>query len=77
MLDFMYSLVMEATETSEFFGLLPRSRRFYRRGEFSGGLPLNKAKRGMSEYVELLRENGLSVPAANPAPTVLVRNAAA
>ncbi len=35
-----------------------------------------KARRGMEEYVEVLREQRMPVPDTNPAPTIIIRNEA-
>jgi predicted RNase H-like HicB family nuclease len=36
---------------------------------------LFRAKWGMKEHVELLREKGLPVPATNPDPRIVIQNA--
>ena len=33
-----------------------------------------KARRGMEEHVEMLRERRMPVPDTNPAPTIIIRN---
>jgi len=35
---------------------------------------LYKAKWGMKEHVELLKEQGLTVPSENPSPKIIIQN---
>lgn len=74
-MTFAYSLVIEATAEPDYFG-------FYSTGleGFSGiGHSVEdciyKAKWGMKEHVELLREQGLPVPDTNPDPRIVIQNA--
>ena len=74
MIELSYSLVIEATEDPTFFGFYSPDL-----GGFTGvGRSIedcvNQAREGMLEHVELLQEQGLTVPPANPDPTVTVRN---
>ena len=74
MIDLQYSLIIEATEELDFFGF------------FSPDLPgfsgighsiedcLYKAKWGMLEHVNLLKEQGLPVPPRNPNPRIIIQN---
>lgn len=74
MIDLQYSLIIEATEEPDFFGF------------FSPDLPgfsgighsiedcLYKAKWGMLEHVNLLKEQGLPVPPRNPNPRIIIQN---
>lgn len=75
MLDLKYSLVIEATEDPAFFGFYSPDLDGFTGIGNSVEDCLYKAKWGMKEHVEMLREHNLPVPASNPAPTVLVRNA--
>jgi predicted RNase H-like HicB family nuclease len=75
MLDLKYGLVIEATADPEFFGFYSPDLEGFTGVGHSVEDCLYKAKWGMNEHVELLREQGLFVPSPNPAPTVLVRNA--
>ena len=75
MLDLKYSLVIEATEDPEFFGFYSPDLEGFTGVGNSVEDCLYKAKWGMNEHVQLLRERDLPVPSSNPAPTVLVRNA--
>ncbi len=74
MLDLQYSLVIEATEESDFFG-------FYSPDiiGFSGvGNSIEdciyKAKYGMKEHIELLKLTKLPIPPANANPEIIIRN---
>lgn len=75
MLDLKYALVIEATEDPDFFGFYSPDLEGFTGVGHSVEDCLYKAKWGMNEHVDLLREQGLVVPSPNPAPTVLVRNA--
>lgn len=75
MLDLKYSLVIEATDDPEFFGFFSPDLEGFTGVGNSVEDCLYKAKWGMNEHIELLRERDLPVPSANPSPTVLVRNA--
>ena len=72
MLDLQYSLMIEATEDPEFFGFYsPELEGFTGIGNSVEDC-LYKAKWGMKEHVDLLKEQGLPVPPANPDPTVVI-----
>jgi predicted RNase H-like HicB family nuclease len=75
MLEISYSLIIEATEDPEFFGFFSPDLEGFTGVGNSVEDCLYKAKWGMNEHVELLREKDLPVPSPNPNPTVLVRNA--
>ena len=74
MIDLEYSLIIEATKEPDFFGF------------FSPDLPgfsgvghsiedcLYKAKWGMIEHVNLLKEQELPVPSRNPNPKIVIQN---
>jgi len=74
MIDFPYSLVIEATDEPDYFGFYsPELAGFSGIGSSVEDC-LYKARWGMREHVDLLRERGLSVPPVNPAPTVVIQN---
>jgi len=74
MIDLEYSLTIEATKKPDFFGF------------YSPDLPgfsgignsvedcLYKAKWGMIEHVNLLKEQGLPVPPKNVNPKIIIQN---
>jgi predicted RNase H-like HicB family nuclease len=74
MLDLKYSLVIEATEDPGFFGFFSPDLEGFTGIGNSVEDCLYKAKWGMIEHIDLLRENNLPVPDASPSPTVLLRN---
>lgn len=74
MIELPYSLAIEATGESDFFGFYSPELEGFSGVGHSVEDCLYKAKWGMKEHVELLVEQGLPVPLPNPAPVVTVRN---
>ena len=74
MIDLPYSLVIEATEDPDFFGFYSPDLEGFSGIGHSVEDCLFKAKWGMKEHVELLREKSLSVPDRNPAPKIVIQN---
>jgi predicted RNase H-like HicB family nuclease len=74
MIDLLYSLVIEATEDPTFFGFHSPDLVGFRGIGHSVEDCLYRARWGMREHIELLREQGLPVPPTNPDPTVIIRN---
>ena len=74
MIDLPYSLVIEATEEPDFFGFYSPDLEGFSGIGHSVEDCLFKAKWGMKEHVELLREKSLSVPNRNPAPQIVIQN---
>jgi len=74
MIDLKYSLVIEATADPSFFSFYSEELEGFTGVGHSVEDCLYKARWGMNEHVALLREQGLTVPAPNPNPTVVVRN---
>ncbi len=62
MIDLKYSLVIEATDDPEFFGFYSPELEGFTGIGHSVEDCLYKAKWGMKEHVELLRQQGLPVP---------------
>ena len=74
MVDLKYSLVIEATADPNFFGFYsPDLEGFTGIGNSIEDC-LYKAKWGIQEHIDLLRERGLPIPKPNPNPTILVQN---
>ncbi|MGO8749369.1 MAG: type II toxin-antitoxin system HicB family antitoxin [Thermoguttaceae bacterium] len=74
MIELPYSLVIEATDEPDFFGFCSADLE-----GFTGIGPsvedcLYKAKWGMREHVELLRQRGLPVPETNGDPKIVIQN---
>lgn len=77
MIDLTYSLVIEATKEPDYFGFYSPELEGFTGIGHSVEDCLYKAKWGMKEHVDLLREQGLPVPSVNPDPTVTIQNAKA
>jgi len=74
MLDLNYSLTIEATHDPSFFGFFSPELEGFTGVGHSVEDCLYQAKWGMIEHAELLREQGLPVPPANPNPRVTIEN---
>ena len=75
MIDLKYDLVIEATANPNFFGFYSPVLEGFTGVGHSIEDCLYKARWGMEEHVELLREQGMPVPEINAAPTI-IRNEA-
>jgi len=74
MLDLEYSLIIEATEEPDYFGFYsPELEGFTGIGHSIEDC-LYKARWGIKEHVNLLREQGLPVPPRNPNPRIIIQN---
>lgn len=74
MINLPYSLVIEATEEPDYFGFYSTELEGFSGIGHSVEDCLYKARWGMQEHVDLLRERQLTVPPSNPSPTVTIRN---
>ena len=74
MIDLKYSLVIEATDDPEFFGFYSLELEGFTGIGHSVEDCLYKAKWGILEHVNLLKEEGLPIPKENPNPTVIIQN---
>ena len=74
MIDLPYSLTIEATEEPDFFGFYSPDLEGFSGIGHSVEDCLFKAKWGMKEHVELLKEKSLPVPDRNPAPKIVIQN---
>jgi len=74
MIDLNYSLAIEATEDPSFFAFYSSDLEGFTGVGHSVEDCLYQAKWGMIEHAELLREQGLPVPPANPNPRVTIEN---
>lgn len=75
MIDLLYSLVIEATEDPEYFGFYSPDLEGFTGIGHSVEDCLYKAKWGMVEHVELLKQQDLPVPPKNPDPRITIQNA--
>ena len=74
MIDLAYSLVIEATEEPDFFGFYSPDLEGFSGIGHSVEDCLFKARWGMTEHVELLKEKGLPVPERNTDPKIVIQN---
>ncbi|OGK05475.1 MAG: hypothetical protein A2W80_12355 [Candidatus Riflebacteria bacterium GWC2_50_8] len=74
MLDFKYSLIIEATQEPDFFGFYSPDLDGFTGIGHSIEDCLYKAKWGMIEHVKLLQEQNLPIPAANKNPKIIIQN---
>jgi predicted RNase H-like HicB family nuclease len=74
MIDLPYSLIIEATKEPDYFGFFsPELEGFTGIGHSIEDC-VYKAKWGMKEHVELLKEQGLPVPPVVKNPKIIVQN---
>ena len=72
--DLQYSLVIEATEDPNFFGFYSPNLEGFSGVGHSIEDCLYKARWGMIEHLEVMKEMDLPLPALNPDPTVIIKN---
>lgn len=77
MIELPYSLVIEATGEPDYFGFYSNELEGFTGIGHSIEDCLYRAKWGMKEHVELLRQRALSVPPANDNPTITIKNSPA
>ena len=74
MIDLPYSLIIEATEEPDFFGFYSTDLEGFSGIGHSVEDCLFRAKWGMKEHVELLKEKKLPVPERNTDPKIVIQN---
>ena len=74
MIELPYSLVIEATEKSDYFGFYSPELEGFSGIGHSVEDCLYKAKWGMKEHVSLLKKEGLPVPPATQDPKITIQN---
>jgi len=74
MIDLPYSLIIVATEVPDYFGFFSPDLEGFTGIGHSIEDCLYKAKWGMKEHVELLKERGLPVPPKVKSPKIIVQN---
>lgn len=74
MIDLEYSLVIEATAEPDYFGFYSPDLPGFSGIGHSVEDCIYKAKWGMIEHVNLLKEQGLPVPPKNPNPIITIQN---
>jgi predicted RNase H-like HicB family nuclease len=74
MIELQYLLVIEATDEPDYFGFYSPELEGFTGIGHSVEDCLYKAKWGMEEHVNLLKEQGLPVPPKNPDPKIIIQN---
>jgi len=74
MIDLEYSLTIEATKEPDFFGFYSPDLPGFSGIGHSVEDCLYKAKWGMIEHVNLLKEQGLPIPSKNVNPKIIIQN---
>jgi predicted RNase H-like HicB family nuclease len=74
MIELPYSLIIEATEEADYFGFYSPDLEGFTGIGHSIEDCLYKAKWGMKEHIELLKEQGLPVPPPTKTPKIVVQN---
>ena len=74
MIDLPYSLIIEATEEPDYFGIYSPDLEGFSGIGHSVEDCIYKAKWGMKEHVGLLKDQNLPVPPKNPDPKIVIQN---
>jgi predicted RNase H-like HicB family nuclease len=74
MIELQYSLIIEATDEPDYFGFYSPDLEGFTGIGHSIEDCLYKAKWGMIDHVNLLKEEGLPVPVRNPNPKIIIQN---
>ena len=74
MLDLSFSLIIEATDEPDYFGFYSPDLEGFSGIGHSVEDCIYKAKWGMKEHVDLLKELNLPVPDSNPDPRIIIQN---
>lgn len=74
MIDLKYTLIIEATDEPDFFGFYSPDLEGFSGIGHSIEDCIYKAKWGMIEHINLLKEQNLPVPPKNPNPQIIIRN---
>ena len=74
MIELKYSLVIEATKEPDFFSFFSPDLEGFTGVGHSVEDCLYKAKWGMIEHINLLKEKGLTIPPSSPDPKIVIQN---
>ena len=74
MITLPYSLIIEATDEPDYFGFYSLELEGFSEIGHSVEDCLFKAKWGMKEHIDLLKEKGLPIPQQNPEPKIIIQN---
>jgi len=76
MITLPYSLIIEATEDPDFFSFYSTDLEGFTGIGHSIEDCLYKARWGMADHTQMMRDQRLSVPAPNSNPTIVIQNEA-
>ena len=74
MIELQYSLIIEATEEPDYFGFYSPDLEGFSGIGHSIEDCLYKAKWGMKEHIELLKQQGLPIPKRSIDPKIIIQN---
>ena len=74
MITLPYSLIIEATDEPDYFGFYSLELEGFSGIGHSVEDCLFKAKWGMEEHIDLLKEKGLPIPQQNPEQKIIIQN---
>ncbi|MBU2445045.1 MAG: type II toxin-antitoxin system HicB family antitoxin [Bacteroidetes bacterium] len=74
MIDLKYTLIIEATDEPDYFGFYSPDLEGFSGIGHSIEDCIYKAKWGMIEHVNLLKEQNLPIPPKNPNPQIIIQN---
>lgn len=74
MIELPYSLVIEATEDPAYFGFYSPDLEGFSGIGHSVEDCLYKARTGMNEHIDILRDKGFPIPTKTPNPRVIIQN---
>ena len=74
MIELEYALIIEATKEPDYFGFYSPDLPGFTGIGHSIEDCLYNAKWGMKEHINLMKEQGLQVPARNPNPKIIIQN---
>lgn len=74
MIELQYSLIIEATKDPDYFGFYSPDLPGFTGIGHSVEDCLYKAKWGIIEHINLLKEQGLPIPSPNPNPKIIIQN---
>mgnify|MGYP001579835130 CR=1 FL=1 len=74
MIELNYSLIIEATEEPDYFGFYSEELEGFTGIGHSVEDCIYKAKWGMIEHINLLKEQKLPIPPKNPNPKIIIQN---
>jgi predicted RNase H-like HicB family nuclease len=74
MINLKYSLIIEATQDPNFFGFYSPDLEGFSGVGHSIEDCIYKARWGMIEHLEVMKEMNLPLPAPNPEPTIIIKN---